>query len=142
MTLRPCLDCGTPVDTPRCSECAPPVERERHNRKSSPRARGYDTAWDRLSKRARALQPFCEVCGATTDLQLDHSEEAWTRKALGRAIRLQDVTVVCGYHNRERGRQRPNQDPGGTPPGESDRDPRREAKFASHTPRGTSEGVG
>ncbi len=132
MTLRPCLDCGTPVDTPRCSECAPPIERERHNRKSSPRARGYDSQWDRLSKRARKLQPFCADCGATRDLQTDHSEEAWRRKAAGLPVTLATVAVVCGPCNRERGRQRPTQDPGGIPPGDSDPDPRREAKFASH----------
>lgn len=38
--------------------------------------------------------------------------------------------------------RRAAQAPGGIPPGESTEDPRREAKFGSHTPGGTFEGVG
>lgn len=106
MTLRPCLDCGTPVDTPRCSECAPPVERERHNRKSSPRARGYDSQWDRLSKRARALQPFCSDCGTPHDLTTDHSPEAWEARENGKSIKLAMVSVLCRPCNARKGAAR------------------------------------
>ena len=79
MTLRPCVVCGEPTTRGRC-----------------PQHRGYDAAWDRLSRKARRLQPFCSDCGAVEDLQTDHTPEAWTRKVAGKTIRLQDVDVVCG----------------------------------------------
>lgn len=64
-------------------------------------------AWQRLSKRARALQPFCSDCGSTSDLQADHTPQAWARVLSGKAIRLQDVQVVCGECNRQRGEAQP-----------------------------------
>jgi len=68
----------------------------------SARELGYDAQWDRLSKRARRMQPFCIDCGSTEDLQADHSPEAWARKAAGKAIRLVDIAVCCGACNRAR----------------------------------------
>lgn len=141
MTLRPCIECGEPADGPRCPE---------HVRPSSPKVpaaeRGYDAAWTRLSARARKLQPFCTDCGATEDLQADHTPEAWARKAAGKAIRLKDIDVLCGPCNRRRGAARPQQTPGGsqqtrpharirgmTPPRRVS-DPRPQAKSALHTP--------
>lgn len=90
MTLRPCLDCGEPSGSTRCTV-----------------HRGYDSDWERLSKKARKLQPFCTDCGATENLQADHSPEAWARRAAGKAIRLKDIDVVCGPCNTERGQARP-----------------------------------
>ena len=110
MTLRPCLDCGTPADGPRCDE-------HTVDTKASATDRGYDWAWAKLSRRARKLQPWCLDCGATEDLQADHSPEAWQRKESGKAIRLVDIDVVCGPCNRRRGAARgggmprPRQDP-------------------------------
>jgi len=98
MTLRPCLTCGEPSERSRCPE---------HHTTASPHTLGYDAAWDRLSKRARTMQDFCSVPGCTsTDLTLDHSPEAWARKARGLAIRLQDVQVLCRSHNAQKGRAR------------------------------------
>lgn len=91
MTPRPCIDCGTPSAMTRC-----------------PEHRGYNSEWDRLSRRARKLQPWCSDCGATENLQCDHSPEAWARKAAGKPIRLRDVDVVCGPCNVERGQARPD----------------------------------
>ena len=48
---KPCIVCGEPCETGRCPE---------HPAKTPPRpsrAIGYDSAWDRLSRRARTLQP-------------------------------------------------------------------------------------
>lgn len=70
------------------------------------RQRGYDTAWTRLSKQARAKQPFCLDCGATADLQCDHSPEAWRAHYEGRPLTLDMVDVVCGDCNRKRGAAR------------------------------------
>lgn len=70
------------------------------------RQRGYDTAWTRLSKRARTKQQFCSDCGATDGLQADHTPQAWERHAQGLPIRLEDIDVVCGQCNRARGAAR------------------------------------
>ena len=102
MTLKPCLDCGEPSDSSRCSEHKLTIVDTR----PTAAQRGYDAAWHRLSTRARTLQPFCSDCGTTEDLQCDHTPEAWQRKAKGKPIRLRDVDVVCGPCNRERGAAR------------------------------------
>lgn len=92
MTLRPCLDCGEPSPDARCSPC-----------------RGYDAQHDKLSKRARRLQPWCSSCGATEDLQLDHGPQTWERRAEGKPLRLQDYRgVYCGDCNRANGPARPD----------------------------------
>ncbi|STZ41714.1 Uncharacterised protein [Mycolicibacterium gilvum] len=91
MTLKPCIDCGVPSASTRCSA-----------------HRGYDAAWTRLSQRARKLQRFCSDCGATENLQADHSPEAWARRAAGKRIRLKDIDVVCGPCNTTRGQARPD----------------------------------
>ena len=90
MTAKPCLDCGQPTASTRC-----------------PEHRGYDRRWRVLSERARKLQPWCSDCGATEDLEADHSPEAWARIAAGKMVRLRDVDVVCGPCNRARGQARP-----------------------------------
>lgn len=76
MTLRPCLICGQPAARPRCPEHTVDTKPTAH-------ARGYDAAWQRLSKRARRLQPFCTDCGSTEDLQCDHTP-------MGTQVRQQD----------------------------------------------------
>lgn len=52
------------------------------------------------------MQQFCLDCGATEDLQADHSPEAWKRWEQGLSIRLKDIDVVCGPCNRKRGQAR------------------------------------
>lgn len=111
MTMRPCLDCGTPSEGPRCPEHATEAKGTRH-------ARGYDAAWTRLSKRARRLQPFCSDCGSTEDLQTDHTPEAWAAKAQGKPIKLSMVDVVCGPCNRARGAARGPSTRGQAPSGD------------------------
>ncbi|WP_133055411.1 hypothetical protein [Mycolicibacterium elephantis] len=100
MTLpRPCTSCGDLHANPRgqCDTCTPTTKQ-----------RGYDSAHQRLSRQLRRAQPFCETCGATTDLQLDHLPGSWERVAAGKRLRPGiDVAVVCGFHNRERARTRP-----------------------------------
>ena len=105
--LKPCLVCGEPCQTGRCAD-HPPKPRRRPSR-----AVGYDAAWDRLSRKARAIQPFCTDCGTDQNLTCDHLPEAWARKARGLSLRLADVDVVCATCNKRRGSSRP-----GTPRGE------------------------
>lgn len=126
MTLRPCLDCGEPTETSYCTEHRAPSNQAGAN------ARGYDYRWQKLSERARRLQPFCLDCGTTEDLTVDHTPQAWKRKAEGKVIRLIDVAVVCRPCNSRRGRARPTGDDlrrtAARPPGK--------AQPPLHTPEG------
>ena len=100
-----CLKCGKPSNTSRCPECEIKYRPRTYPSRSST-ARGYDSNWTKLSKRARKLQPFCSDCGTSYDLQADHKPIAWQRKEQGLPIRLQDIDVVCGKCNRRRGAAR------------------------------------
>lgn len=101
--MKPCLVCGEPSNGPRCPE----HPKERLNRpKERSRALGYTTTWDKLSKRARRLQPWCSDCGTSDNLSCDHTPEAWRRHDAGKTIRLQDVDVVCMPCNIRRGKAR------------------------------------
>lgn len=111
-TLRSvCADCGRSYEreqsNSRCPDCAPPraptAARVMHDRSKRRRQLGYTASWDRLSARARRLQPFCSDCGREDQLTADHSPEAWARQAAGKPIRLQDIDVVCRRCNAERG---------------------------------------
>lgn len=107
MTLRPCLSCGTPAPGTRCEEHTP---QPWQHREASARARGYDTAFDKLSRRARRLQPFCsdaQLSPCSGPLTTDHLPSAWERKAARKRLRLADVDVVCAGHNEARGSSRP-----------------------------------
>lgn len=112
MTMRTCLDCGTPCHGPRCAD---------HDTKGTATQRGYDAAWDRLSRRARRLQPWCTDCGSTERLEGDHSPEAWAAKAAGKPIKLTMIDVVCGRCNIARGAARGPSTRGMTPPSTSSR---------------------
>lgn len=101
-----CPECGTPHnrDTP-CPECGPPPRDHTldDRRRGGARQRGYTTAWDRLSRRARQLQPWCSDCGSPNNLTADHSPAAWDRHTRGLPIRLQDIDIVCTHCNNDRG---------------------------------------
>ncbi len=121
--MRPCLTCGNPSSASYCTEHEP---RPWQHRDGNARDRGYSTAWDKLSRRARRLQPFCSDCGATRDLQLDHTQRTWERVDAGKVVRLRDTGgVVCAACNRRRGAGRGRTDrleaqgtgPGVEPPG-------------------------
>lgn len=122
MSRRPCLVCGEPTtDGSYCDEHQPQPWQQP---KGNARQRGYDTAWTKLSKRARKLQPFCSDCGATTGLTCDHLPSAWRRKAQNKPLRLSDVDVVCGPCNVARGSSRPGSERSqtqGTGPSEGSR---------------------
>lgn len=132
MTMRLCVECGAAAEGSRCTE-----HRLKDSRPKPAAANAaYDYAWKRLSRRARALQPFCVDCGTTTDLQTDHTPEAWQRKERGLAIRLEDVDVVCGACNRARGAARGDnvtRGPGGMTQAETLDSPRLHPGSASHT---------
>ena len=91
--LRPCLDCGTPTQRTRCPEHTAAHERARPSR----RIRGrYDARWQRLSKIARARQPWCSGYNrpphASDDLTGDHRDPL---NGETRFVRLEDIDVLC-----------------------------------------------
>ena len=122
MLMKPCVECGALSERNRCEE------HRIHASKPSATARGYDQAWRRLAERAVKLQPFCDLCLTPDDLTVDHSTEAWERKARGLTIRLQDVRVLCRSCNSKAGRARPR----GDDPREGDARPPGKALFGSH----------
>lgn len=73
MTLRHCLDCQilTRSTTSRCGPC----QRNREKTRNAARKDLYGGTWYATSRRARKNQPWCSVCGAETQLTLDH--ERW-----------------------------------------------------------------
>src|SRR5699024_8126121 len=103
-TVKPCLSCGEPSPNTRCGDCTLTHD---DTRRGTARQRGYGTAWDKLSARARRIQPFCSDCGTPDDLTVDHLPIAWERQAAGKTIRLKDVDVVCVGCNNRRGSSRP-----------------------------------
>lgn len=98
--LTACAVCGELSEDAHCPEHRAPAK------SNASTAKGYDAAWQRLSKQARREQPFCSSCLTTTDLTTDHTPEAWARKARGLPIRLQDVDVLCRSCNAAKGAAR------------------------------------
>lgn len=70
MTRRPCLTCGEVSEGSRCPEHT----RDRESRRPRDKTHvHFNTArWKRLSARLRKMSPFCELCGATERLSVDH----------------------------------------------------------------------
>lgn len=89
-TLKLCTVCGEPCVDGRCAD----HRREREPKPSAHR-RGYGSTWQRLSQRARRLQPWCSDCGTKDDLTADHLR--WPART------LKDVDVVCRPCNTRRG---------------------------------------
>lgn len=54
-----------------CSVCGAPPQSESAARRESSRARGYDTAWEKLRRTHLADEPLCRMCGAPAVL-VDH----------------------------------------------------------------------
>jgi len=132
MSRRPCLTCGEVSEGSRC----PDHTRERHRDRTSARSRGYDGRHDRLSKRARKLQPFCLDCLTTENLTLHHTEEAWRRHEARKPPRLSDYVVLCGPCNNRRGSSRTAtglDKPRGRVPPETDKGPFGQAESRLHT---------
>lgn len=135
---RPCIDCGQPTTATRCDDCD--AEHKPAPKKINARAAGYDSQWDRLSKRLRKIA-VCSVCGTRDDLQLDHLPGAWERVAAGKRLRPGiDVDVKCGRHNREAGARRTTKFLVASRSGEEPRpavmrEPAPQARKPSHTPR-------
>jgi 5-methylcytosine-specific restriction endonuclease McrA len=97
MSLRPCLGCGEPTTGSRCPDCAIP----RPSRLSTAHPKLRTHRWQRLSERLRRRSPFCEICGSTDRLSVDHVIPASERPDLIFAI--ENLRVLCLHHNQSRG---------------------------------------
>lgn len=89
--LKLCVICGEPTPESRCE-----AHRPEQPTKASSRARGYTAAWDRLSLKARKLQPWCSDCGSKDNLTADHLR--WPARS------IRDVDVTCMDCNIARGK--------------------------------------
>lgn len=104
-----CPDCGSVFErvssSAYCSDCKP-LDDSWALRTGTTTERGYNERWNRLSRKARKLQPFCSDCGREDNLTADHSTTAWQRYDAGKTIRLKDIDVVCRDCNSSRGAAR------------------------------------
>jgi 5-methylcytosine-specific restriction endonuclease McrA len=66
---RPCISCGDVISSgSRCDDCKLPAKP-----RARPKGHHRNTErWKQLSRRLRRLSPFCELCGATRLLEVDH----------------------------------------------------------------------
>jgi 5-methylcytosine-specific restriction protein A len=97
MLPRPCVDCGVVVRATRCLTCARVLDRKRPSRLD----RGYDAEWRKLSKAARAAQPWCSICKSTKDLTADHIQAL----ADGGLSVWSNIQVLCRKCNSRKGDQ-------------------------------------
>lgn len=106
-----CPECGRAFEPDRhsgsCPECRPRDKgvKDKYVR-GNRHARGYGYRWEKLSRRARRLQPFCSDCGRTDHLTADHSVAAWQAFEQGKPITLDMIDVVCRWCNADRGAAR------------------------------------
>lgn len=97
MTLKPCIQCGEPSDRSRCPE---------HRPKDTRTDRAHiawrnDIRWKSLSKRLRRASPFCEACGTSADLTVDHVIPVADAPELAYAV--ENCRVMCRPCNGRRG---------------------------------------
>jgi 5-methylcytosine-specific restriction endonuclease McrA len=93
---RPCIGCGEPIPSgSRCRDCKP-----KRTTTATRNERHRPAAWDRLSKRLRKDSPFCELCGATTDLVVDHIISVSEDPTL--ALEPLNCRVLCRSENARR----------------------------------------
>jgi 5-methylcytosine-specific restriction endonuclease McrA len=103
--LRICNGCGghyQPYHNSRgrCRDCRRAYEQKRGTRHE----RGLGNAWLRLRDQAIAERPFCQYCGATSDLTGDHRIP---RSRGGVARTVEDIIVACRSCNSSRGARAP-----------------------------------
>lgn len=65
---RPCVDCQVITRSTRCVQC----QRLKDKQRPTPTQRGYNYAWQKLSKEFRTAYPYCFKCGSIKDLTTDH----------------------------------------------------------------------
>ena len=70
--LKPCLTAECNVRHRLAGAYCTACNRQRQQARNETRKPLYGGKWRALSRQARKAQPWCSICGATTDLTLDH----------------------------------------------------------------------
>jgi 5-methylcytosine-specific restriction endonuclease McrA len=81
------------VDRGRCAE------HKRADTRGTRTQQGYDNRWLRIAAEAIRQQPWCSVCGATTDLTGDHIMQL----SKGGENSAENCRVLCRRCNSRRG---------------------------------------
>ena len=96
MTLQPCIECGELSQNNRCA--AHRIIRPRADKTNTTHvAFKNDARWKKLSKKLRKLSPFCELCGTSDDLTVDHRVRAVDRPEW--SYEIDNCRILCRYHN-------------------------------------------
>lgn len=90
--MKPCVQCGEPSEGSRCDD----HKLMRHSTRKANSAR-----WQRLSRRLRRLQPWCDQCGTKDRLQVDHIIPVSERPDLEYV--LANLRILCASCNSSRG---------------------------------------
>lgn len=95
----PCIYCGVISRSSTCRQCTAAIQAKNPFRRKTNKQRGYDHEWNKLSKLARTIQPWCSKCGGTRDLTADHILSL----ANGGQNILENVQVLCRRCNSSKG---------------------------------------
>ena len=85
----PCLYCGVVSRGSTCRQCTAVIQSRDINRHI--RNKQYDYKWQKLSRYARTIQPYCSRCGSQRDLTADHILSL----ADGGQNILENIMVLC-----------------------------------------------
>ena len=96
---RACLGCGEPTPAPRCPTCQAEVDRRTNQKRGGAHARGYTRTWQKRAAKVTRAQPACAVCGATSDLTVDHV----VPKATGGNDDRDNLRTLCRRCNSSKG---------------------------------------
>jgi hypothetical protein len=104
MPLRRCLDCfrWALPGKPRCAE----HQRARQQAKDAARPTRRSHAEQQRRRQQVADQPWCAVCGTTTDLTAGHLVDVATADGAGVPVGIAEagpLTTLCRHHNSQAG---------------------------------------
>ena len=93
----PCLYCGVISRGSVCRQCKAAIESKDIKRQE--RNRAYDYEWQKMSRLARKIQPWCSRCGSKNDLTADHILSL----ANGGSNILENIMILCRRCNSSKG---------------------------------------
>ena len=93
----PCLYCGVISRGSVCRQCKAAIESKDIKRQE--RHRAYDYEWQKLSRLARKIQPWCSRCGTNKYLTADHILSL----ANGGSNILENIMILCRKCNSSKG---------------------------------------
>jgi 5-methylcytosine-specific restriction enzyme A len=93
----PCLYCGVISRGSVCRQCKAAIESKDIKRQE--RHRAYDYEWQKLSRLARKIQPWCSRCGTNKDLTADHILSLEN----GGSNILENIMILCRKCNSSKG---------------------------------------